>query len=652
MSAATPPDISQLFASIREHPPLAHLSFNNFATFLRRASILKEDILQPQPYDVSIFCAPNVLPPSVTCFLVASLDMPPDVVDVLWSFTKDIVWELPSSAEASTDDEAAFKIYGHELGLTKHVLYPPIKICMNHECIAWQRETLLKKEEPHRIVLFTHGEGAKPGWTVHLRCRSCNMNYQANYSVKGTLRTYYQGIPQFIQVSDHQFVELQLAMQWMDLMQIAVSATNCASLYAVAQARRDLHNDGADQWQFGSALTTEQVWDCFTLLALLDDHHQRDESLVVAHDGDQKNRFTKAMYARNNHIILRGQDELPHACFGCMRIFESPDGALRRTEVIVTDGVTVGRPCCAIPRCKNPLNNNRHRYCAEHHRLETVCAVDGCDQPVAVNTETGKNCKACDDPVHLRMEAANNESTHSGKTKTQRQKIAKLNDAIATHVSNLPTIPMDEDIPLQDIEEWYEHDNTSGAIRFRQAPITTSTGVSDHHVPSTDVDGCSAKDLQPKLKAIFRRQRTNNKQLVVRPCGIISGRGTMYHHEAVSNVLIMVEKMFSLPHARKPQHMIYDSNCNVLREVESCKITFFEGMGMCVDAFHHKTKHKASDVFCRERCDMRAYPELVDEDGKYYFNSSIAEQTNVWFGGFHNICREMTPVKYDFFLMR
>jgi hypothetical protein len=186
MSAATPPDISQLFASIREHPPLAHLSFNNFATFLRRASILKEDILQPQPYDVSIFCAPNVLPPSVTCFLVASLDMPPDVVDVLWSFTKDIVWELPSSAEASTDDEAAFKIYGHELGLSKflllflivltqptakHVLYPPIKICMNHECIAWQRETLLKKEEPRRIVLFTHGEGAKPGWTVHLRCR-------------------------------------------------------------------------------------------------------------------------------------------------------------------------------------------------------------------------------------------------------------------------------------------------------------------------------------------------------------------------------------------------------------------------------------------------------------------------------------------------
>jgi hypothetical protein len=73
-------------------------------------------------------------------------------------------------------------------------------------------------------------------------------------------------------------------------------------------------------------------------------------------------------------------------------------------------------------------------------------------------------------------------------------------------------------------------------------------------------------------------------------------------------------------------------------------------MGMCVDAFYHKNKHKASDTFCHDRCDMKAYPELLDDDGKYYFNSSITEQTNVWFSAFHNICQEMTPVRYDFFL--
>ncbi|KAG1838440.1 hypothetical protein DFJ58DRAFT_733816 [Suillus subalutaceus] len=237
-----------------------------------------------------------------------------------------------------------------------------------------------------------------------------------------------------------------------------------------------------------------------------------------------------------------------------------------------------------------------------------------------VDTETRRNRKACDDPVHLRMEAANIDSSRHGKSKTQCQKLTKLNDAITVH---LPATSADEDVPLQDVEEWYEHDEASGAVLFVRHP----------QQPQLD-----AKDTPPKLKATFRRQHTNNEQLVVRPCRVICGCGTMYHHEAVSNVLIMIKKMFTLPCACKPQHMIYDSNCNALREVESRNIAFFEGMGMCVDAFHHKTKHKASDMLCRERCDMKAYPELLDDNGKYYFNSSIAEQMNIWFGGFHNIC--------------
>ncbi|KAG2130135.1 hypothetical protein BD769DRAFT_1667058 [Suillus cothurnatus] len=166
MTAADPPDISKLFASVQSHMLLAHLSFNNFVTFLCHAKILKEDILQPQPYNVSIFCAPDFLPQSVAAFLAASLDMLLDIVDVLWSFTKDIVWELPSSTEASADDVDAFRTYGHELGLTKYTLYPPIKICANHECTAWQCGSLLKKEEPCRIVLFTHSEDVKPDWTL------------------------------------------------------------------------------------------------------------------------------------------------------------------------------------------------------------------------------------------------------------------------------------------------------------------------------------------------------------------------------------------------------------------------------------------------------------------------------------------------------
>jgi hypothetical protein len=99
---------------------LADLPFNSLTSFLRRAKILKEDILQPQPHHVSIFRAPPFLPASVTSFLAASLEMPPEAVGILWSLVKDIVWELPSSAEASADDETAFMVHGHELGLSTY----------------------------------------------------------------------------------------------------------------------------------------------------------------------------------------------------------------------------------------------------------------------------------------------------------------------------------------------------------------------------------------------------------------------------------------------------------------------------------------------------------------------------------------------------
>jgi hypothetical protein len=112
----------------------------------------------------------------------------------------------------------------------------------------------------------------------------------------------------------------------------------------------------------------------------------------------------------------------------------------------------------------------------------------------------------------------------------------------------------------------------------------------------------------------------------------------------------MVKKTFSVPGARKPEHLIYDSNCNALKEVEARNDDWFVGVGMCVDAFHLRTKHKATDTFCRTRCDPKHYPELINPDGSWYFNSSIAEQTNVWLGGYHAIVREMLPVKFNFFL--
>ncbi|KAG1850679.1 hypothetical protein F4604DRAFT_1661024 [Suillus subluteus] len=643
-------DVGSLFSAMRQHHELAAMSYIDLSRFLRYASLLKDDIIQPQPHTVSIMAAPDILPPSITNFLSDAVAISPESVDALWDITKDLAWVLPTVDEARADEETAFRLYGHQRGITSHTLYPPTKQCTNPECGAWQLGTVLKKEEQRQAVIFTHANGAHPA--CNLIVVECHTNYHNNYSVKDGIRTYYGGMPAYIQVAEHQFVQRELIMHWTDLMQIAVSATNCAHLYNIAQPRCDVHdNDDVIPWQFNSSLTTAKVWDSFTLLALLDDHDQRHVQLQVPHGGEQKDRYTTVMRERTERIIIHGHEELPHACDGCLRIFNMPDGTLARTEVVVTDGVTVGRPCCGVPRCKNPLENNRHRFCSvdpDHKKLETTCAVEGCDRPVTRDSKSGKYRKACDDPVHVKMEGANVESLRSGKSKTQRQKVAKLDNAMSS--LDPPQLPADSTmaLPIQDGDEWYEHDAQTGAVRSVRPAVMTSTGVLDTQ-PDPAVD-CQSKDTPPKLKAIFRRQRTNNEQLVVRPCGVINGRGTMYHHEAVSNVLVMIEQLYSLPRARKPQHLIYDSNCNALREVLNRRIKFFDGMGMCVDAFHHKNKHKASDTFCRDRCDMKAYPELLDDDGKYYFNSSIAEQTNVWFGAFHNICREMTPVRYDFFL--
>lgn len=67
-----------------------------------------------------------------------------------------------------------------------------------------------------------------------------------------------------------------------------------------------------------------------------------------------------------------------------------------------------------------------------------------------------------------------------------------------------------------------------------------------------------------------------------------------------------------------------------------------------VDVFHFKSKHKESDEFCQKNPSQ--WMELVGDNGEWVFNSSAAEQGNVWIGGYQAIVREMLPHNYNFFL--
>src|SRR3954453_13157299 len=97
-----------------------------------------------------------------------------------------------------------------------------------------------------------------------------------------------------------------------------VSATNCACLYhrSFSQA-----NTPPEEWPFGFTITTEQVWDGFLTLSLLQNHDRLGlgHQLIVPHTGNQRDRFLEPMRAHNEHIRLHNLPEFRHFCNRCVR---------------------------------------------------------------------------------------------------------------------------------------------------------------------------------------------------------------------------------------------------------------------------------------------------------------------------------------------
>ena len=153
----------------------------------------------------------------------------------------------------------------------------------------------------------------------------CKTNYHHNFRVFAGQRTYYTTttIPDIIQVGEHQFVETKVINLWINMMLLSwTSATNCARLYNLAiGGQRPLPNTPVP-WQFSFAVTSDQVYDGFTILSLLEDCQLRRQILTVPHGGPAKERFKAAVQARNNRMRLYGQPELRHHCLTCTRFFE------------------------------------------------------------------------------------------------------------------------------------------------------------------------------------------------------------------------------------------------------------------------------------------------------------------------------------------
>ena len=92
-----------------------------------------------------------------------------------------------------------------------------------------------------------------------------------------------------------------------------------------------------------------------------------------------------------------------------------------------------------------------------------------------------------------------------------------------------------------------------------------------------------------------------------------------------------------------PTHIFYDKACAVVKHLQAQYDTYFKPTRFAVDVFHAYKNH--DEEFCNTHTIPSLFPELrTTRDGKpaWIFNSSIAEQVNVWFGAFQAMAREMS----------
>jgi len=132
--------------------------------------------------------------------------------------------------------------------------------------------------------------------------------------MQNNVRYYYDGLPNVLQIGDHQFAERRLVHSWRVNANLAwVSAGNNAVTYLHTH---DVKNTSRfrSTWPVQPNLTATHVYDAFILLSLLEDTWRRDTVLTVPHGGLQSDRFKVVIQERNARVRLYGQPELRHLC--------------------------------------------------------------------------------------------------------------------------------------------------------------------------------------------------------------------------------------------------------------------------------------------------------------------------------------------------
>ncbi|EIW79756.1 hypothetical protein CONPUDRAFT_155153 [Coniophora puteana RWD-64-598 SS2] len=665
-------NVFKLYRRLTNFPELETLTMDQLQDFIEACCEVRHAFMIVQRSSQSSCSPPSYIPEAFIGWLadVTYLDL--SQLEALWKALKEHIWTKPRMKERSQRLVAIFERTGWKRGIPLISLHPPNTTCTNSLC---DNNNELRRQDIHEAVVFTLEHGVQMASLVNFTCGTCRHQYHHNYYIHddNLTRTFYDEIPEYIEVDNHHYIDIRLMEMFTTAMRVSsTSATACAKIYEDAFARNGPSFDSYYSYsrldptdfalRFSPHMTPEQIWVGFTVLALLRDRKAIGEEypLSVPHQGSHRDRYETAMRERNERIVRLGQPELRHYCDGCMRVWEvETDEGIKRwkCQVAVSDGITIGHFVCKIFRCLNALDKKTNHFCDDHKYLANICAVENCERSIS---PTERTKSTCDDKSHRDMEI---------KSRNRGQSMFALKERLARCKTSRPEASIDEETDtalLDDSEEWYEIDSAGNILQHVNSrpvnvgvaddvseTVTTVTSIADASSTSTSTQGQTKPVHQPKqpkrFKILLARRRSCCEVTIVWPCGVILARATLVGAEAVSNVLDFVKRVFTIPGAQKPEHWIYDTACDAKRQAQNDP--WWDDVGMCVDPFHLLNKHKETHEYCQLHCNPADYPELLSDDGKsWWFNSSIAEQVNVWLGSYHAMLREMTPTRYDFFL--
>lgn len=146
------------------------------------------------------------------------------------------------------------------------------------------------------------------------------------------------------------------------------------------------------------------------------------------------------------------------------------------------------------------------------------------------------------------------EEKHQAKARASFVRKEKYKKMQLTHPTELLVSEESQETEVEEHAEWYEVNPRGEISVFNEPELGTAGGGVEDEALATQEDICPAKsDTGNRVfKAQFGRRRTHNEQTLVRPCGIIYARATMFGAEAVSNFLV------SLSHSTSPINIVYE----------------------------------------------------------------------------------------------